>query len=237
MPPGRAALIIVGHAHAKANMPDIDSQIDALSLNRSEPLIICDADEVLIEFVRPLERFLEQEGFRLDLKSFQLTGNVRNAATGAAASQEQVSTLIGRYFDEKVDTAVPVEGACEAVTALGAKARLVVLTNVGEAHRARRAAALRQAGLDLPVLANRGAKGPAVARIVDRHRAPIVFIDDLPPHHASVAEQAGHVYRLHFVADPRLARLVDAAEHAHSRFDRWPSGVAHILDHLKTLGH
>ena len=69
--------------------------------------------------------------------------------------------------------------------------------------------------------------------IIERYGAgTTVFVDDLPVHHASVAKHAPEVYRLHMVAEPRLAPAVPAAEHAHARIDDWPTATGWILERL-----
>ena len=50
-------------------------QIDALDLVPGRPLVVSDADEVLVQFVAGLELYLETQGLWLDLQSFALTGD------------------------------------------------------------------------------------------------------------------------------------------------------------------
>src|SRR3546814_7955502 len=60
-----------------------------------------------------------------------------------------------------------------------------------------------------------------------------VFVDDLAEHHASVAEIAPEVFRLHMVAEPRLARHVPPAPAAHARIDRWADALPWIMEPLQ----
>ncbi|HJO64441.1 MAG TPA: HAD family hydrolase, partial [Sphingomonas sanguinis] len=48
-----------------------------------------------------------------------------------------------------------------------------------------------------------------------------VFVDDLAQHHASVAEHAPQVHRLHMVSEPEMAPHVPPAPDAHARIDDW----------------
>ena len=192
------------------------------------PLILCDADEVLIEFARPLQGFLAERGLMLDFASFALTGNIRRERDGVALEKGMVRQLISAYFEAHVDAVMPVEGACEGIRRLSEWADILVLSNVPQHLKHRRSEALRASGLPLEVVSNTGPKGPAVARLIDGGSRPAVFIDDLPLQHASVAEHAPQVHRVHFVADPRLARLVAPAEHCHRRIDRWRECVDYL---------
>jgi hypothetical protein len=81
---------------------------------------------------------------------------------------------------------------------------------------------------------NSGGKGVPARAIVERYGASrAAFVDDLPIHHASVAKHAPDVWRLHMVAEPRLAPAVPPAEHAHARIDDWDSAVPWLLERLQ----
>ncbi len=190
-------------------------------LNPDRPLLIVDADEVLLRFAEHLEDFFLSEGYELRLDSFQITGNVYEQKTDVAASADTVKNLIGAFFDKRVESVPPVPGAAEALSSLANRYQVAVLTNVPAHCRARRETALKELGFDYPVLSNAGPKGPAMSELSSRTKQITAFVDDLPPHHASVAEHAPSVHRVHFVADPRLARLIDKAADAHTRIDDW----------------
>lgn len=203
------------------------------TLNPSRPILIVDADEVLLRFAEHLEDFFVCEGFELRLDSFQITGNVYEQASGLVASAETVKELIGAFFEKRVESVPPVAGAADALSALASDYQIAVLTNVPHHCRARREQALKELGFDYPVLSNAGAKGPAMKELSATTKAITAFVDDLPPHHASVAKHAPDVHRIHFVADPRLAALIDKAEHAHARIDEWQDLESYLTSLLR----
>lgn len=202
---------------AKANFP------------MHRPLLICDADEVLVHFVAPFEQFLAREGYLLSLETFALSGNIRRRTTGEAASEEQVRTFLFNFFETSLESAPAVTGAAAALGAIAQIADIVILTNIDEAHRQRRAAALAALGMPYPVLANQGGKGKAVKSLVQERRAPALFVDDFASHHKSVASIAPSVHRLHFIADARLHGIAPAAPDAHARIDAWDEALPYIL--------
>ncbi len=59
---------------SKAIHPDVLAQLDELDLDAATPLVISDADEVLIEFMVALERYLERNDMFFDWSSFALSG-------------------------------------------------------------------------------------------------------------------------------------------------------------------
>lgn len=202
--------------------------IDGLKLDPAVPLVICDADEVLVQFLVGLERFLLRRNRKLVLKTFAIHGNVLDMISGETVTHDEVTQLLKDFFAYDTERLDPVPGAADALNELRKSAQIVILTNLPETSRDTRRAHLASLGMDYPVIAGKGPKGPIVRQLVEGITAPIVFIDDLPPHLTSVAEEAPHVFRLHFVADRRLARLLDPARDAHRRIDDWPTAKAWI---------
>jgi hypothetical protein len=212
------------------------AQLETVRLATDRPLLICDADEVLFAFLQGLERFLQDNSMELRLESFALTGNIRHRASGIALEPQEVRDVIHRFFEERTEALLPVEGAAAALGILSERMQIVVLSNVPLEQREARQNALRRHGMDYPLIANTGKKGWAVAHLADPLAAPVVFVDDIPHNIASVAEEASQVIRLHFIADPRLAALIGQAEQAHARYDTWPEARHFIEDQLTRQG-
>jgi len=220
---------------ALSPMPDdVAKQIAALTLRRDRPLIICDADEVLFMFLAGLERFLNRRQLWLDMRSFALTGNIKHQDDNSPLDGAAVKDLLEEFFDSETAHLDPAPGAALALAELSREAEIVILSNIAMAHRDGRIAALAKHGMDYPLIANQGAKGPAVAALVGANKNPVVFIDDLPPNHQSVADHAPQVRRIHMIADHRLRGLIPAAKTAHVRHDEWDDAKRDIAGHFKS---
>ncbi|MAG95530.1 MAG: hypothetical protein QF797_00050 [Alphaproteobacteria bacterium] len=216
--------------------PEVATQLAALELDPKRPLIISDADEVLFEFMAGFVAFIEENGCYFDWASFALTGNVRECESERALDQDEVHELLQAFFDDRADRLDPVPDAAEALAALAKRAQVIVLSNVPKDSIAARQRSLRNNNMDYPLIANSGTKGPAVRVLAEQVQAPVLFIDDIPHHHTSVARAVERVIRLHFVADPRLARLLEPAEDSHHRADTWPAARAFIEERLTEAG-
>lgn len=204
------------------SLPDFTrAQIEGLDLPAGRPLVISDADEVLVRFAEPLEGFLGDRGLFFEFSDYRLVGNVRRRADNVAVERGELFDLIDDFFAEQVDRLPIVDGAAEALSTLAKDANVVILTNVPDTYRERRARAFREFGLDFPVIANSGLKGAAVRALAGVSRGPVAFIDDIDKHIAAVAEHVPESYRVHFVADERLAAVCERAEHSHHRSDCW----------------
>lgn len=217
---------------------EVEEQIRALSLTPGRPLIISDADEVLVQFAAGLDIFLRERDLYFDIASFAITGNVRRLSDDEAIDAAEVQSLLQIFFRERTEHLPAVPGAAEALEKLSTRAHVVVLTNIPAEQRDARIRGLAKHGINYPVIANSGLKGFAVRRLADLvGDAPVLFLDDIPHNITSVAEEASDVHRIHFVADPRLAKLLKPAEHCHHRIDDWDSAHDYIDAHLGSFGH
>ena len=215
-------------------MSEAFSLAAALSrLERGRPLVIVDADEVVLRFVHGFDHYLRRNGLYLDLGSYRLHGNVKRIDDDAAVLDVEVTALL-EEFRSDLDWLEPVDGAREALAALGARAQLAVLTNITPAQAVPRARNLTALGIECPLVSNAGPKGAAVKHLAQHVSATSFFVDDIPQHIASVAEAAPQVTRIHLVGDEKLKPLLPPAKDAHFYAPDWPAARRFIEEQLDT---
>jgi len=207
----------------------VHEQLADISIHGERPLLICDADEVLVQFVTAVEAWLIDRGFRLDMKTLAITGNVTRIDTGEVLSGEEVGQKLQEFFETGMEHQQAVPGAPETLARLSDSHEVVILSNVPPHLRAERQRGLKREGFDYPVIANHGHKGPAARVLAEQSGQPVFFIDDLPPNHTSVAEHVPHARLIHYVADPRLHTLMPTAKEAHIRAQDWAEIESYIL--------
>ncbi|MEI9427537.1 hypothetical protein [Mesorhizobium sp. Cs1299R1N3] len=183
--------------------PETARQIEELAAD-DRPLLVLDVDDVVLEFIRPFPHFLKARGYGLTLASFRLTGNIAETASGRLIEQPEVMALLGDFFDAQADWQSITDGAAEALTGLGDRAEIILLTAMPHRHRAVRRAHLDALGLSYPLLTTEMAKGPAVARLRGKTGRPVVFVDDQPANLASVRESVADANLFHLMADNSL---------------------------------
>jgi hypothetical protein len=201
-------------------------------VSNSRPLLICDADEVLLKFADGFDRFLRQRGLYLDFASYRLHGNVRRAETNETPLDIEVTAILDEFRAE-LDGLEAADDALAVIGELTPLLDVVVLTNINAAQASARRRNLSALGLNVPLLVNSGWKGAAVKQLAGRSGKPVFFMDDIPQHHASAAELAPDVWRVHFVADARLNPLMPTSPHAHLRAQTWRDADAFIRAQLK----
>lgn len=197
----------------------------------TRPLLITDCDEVLLHMVAHFGAWLDEAhdiAFALDHHDFGRA--LTRRADGSLVTAEEVWPLLDGFFATEMHRQTVVPHAREALAAIGAVADIVVLTNLGEHCHAGRVAQLEAVGIRHRVVCNQGGKGRPVADLVAEYRpSATVFVDDLAQHHGSVARHAPEVWRLHMVAEPRVAMHRPPAPHAHARIDDWAEALPWIV--------
>ena len=201
----------------------------------TRPLLISDCDEVLLHMVSHFEAWLdERHGIDFALESGEFATALTDRATGETIPKDDIWPLLGGFFSTEMHRQTLVPGAAEALGRIGEMADIVILTNLNDEAHGWRVDQLAGHGINHRVICNQGGKGvPVKALIEERGPAPVVFVDDLPVHHASVARHAPHVWRLHMVAEPRLAPNIPTSVDAHARIDDWPTATDWIVDRLQ----
>ena len=193
------------------------------------PLVICDVDEVIVHFTRDFEDYIGLHGLWLDTSSFALNGNIRHRETNIPTPEAQVAELIGTFFEQRTRHMQEIDGAVESLLAFGAKADVVLLTNLPHTAGDHRRENLKSHGLPYPVVTNSGPKGPAIRNITDRGGKPVVFIDDSPSYIASAHEYAPEVQLVHFLHDDRFARHIEPLEYVTLRTASWAEIRAFVM--------
>jgi hypothetical protein len=210
---------------------EISNQIETLELDPDRPLVISDADEVLLQFMRQFEVYLDRNEMWIDLSSFKLQGNIKYKGSDEVVDMMN-RNIIDDFFAAETLNFSPVDGAAEALTALSKEAQVIILTNLPIAQKNERQINLSKHGMDYPVIVGSGLKGPAVKSLGDKINAPLFFLDDIPHNINSVAEYVPMSGRIHMIADPRLSKLIGAAEGASARIDQWQEAQNWILDKI-----
>ena len=210
-------------------------QIDQIDLAPSRPLVIVDADEVLLQFVRGLERFLERQNMYIDLNSYRLLGNICHTDTQTAIDRDTLKGLLGDFFAQETEHLDPVPGAADALNSLSGQAQIVVLTNIPLEHKAARADNLARHGMPYPIVSNQGLKDQALMGFSKRVDGPIIFLDDIPHHLLAAQKAVADCICIHLIGDPRLSALMTEEIAGLYRAQNWRDAQRYIenklLDH------
>ncbi|UJW73342.1 hypothetical protein [Rhizobium sp. SL42] len=153
-----------------------------------KPLIVCDVDDVVLQFATPFAAFLESCGHRLIPRSFKLTGNIVSSLDETVLDAPAVQSLIDEFFMAQESWQTPFAEAVEVLHSLAGAADLVFLTAMPPRHVDARRRLLDQLTLRYPLIAADEAKGPLVAALHADRSLPVAFVDDMAHNLHSVGE-------------------------------------------------
>jgi hypothetical protein len=207
-------------------------EVETLHVDPDRPLIVVDVDEVLGLFMRGFEVFVGGHGLEMRIDRFALFQNLYRPGEATHVDVSHGRRLFDAFFACDPHRMDVVPGAASALAGLADCATIVILSNAPEVCRATRARWLAENGLPYPLVIGAGPKGPTVAALASRTRAPTAFVDDLLPNLDSVEAEAPHVHRFQSVADERLRPFAPSAPDRHPRFDSWVDlapAIAHAL--------
>lgn len=187
--------------------PETARQIEELAAD-DRPLLVLDVDDVVLEFIRPFPRFLDERGFHLTINSFRLTGNIAEMAGGRLIEQKEVGALLDEFFEAQAQWQEVTDGAAAALDKLGEDVEIVLLTAMFHRHRAARRAHLDTLGFHYPLLTTEMAKGPAVAKLRGIKNRPVAFVDDQPSNLISTRESVEDAHLFHLMADNSLRQFL-----------------------------
>lgn len=163
------------------------------------PLVVCDVDDVVLEFVMPFQRFLESLGHRLEPRSYRLHGNIISTIDQRPLADALVTQLILDFFEAQEDWQTPFGDAVKSLKTLGDDADVVFLTAMPPRYTEMRRRLLDRLDLTFPLLATESPKGPVVRQMHGRRGLPLAFIDDMAHNHVSVAESVPECLLVHLM--------------------------------------
>ena len=208
------------HADDREIPARVMAELEAAEVERGRPLLVVDADEVLVEFAAHFRVYCEGRGLSFALTEYSLDTALRGP-DGAVLTRDQIAPLIWGFIEDHTHEQWEIPGAAAALSALSGAAQVVVLTNAPAKMRAARIANLRDLGMDYPVVMNEGGKGRALRWLAARADAPMVFVDDSAAQLGSAAKHAGGTTLVHLVGSDLVRDIVPPSEVAHHHPGTW----------------
>jgi hypothetical protein len=209
--------------------------VDALGRSR-KPLIICDIDEVVMEFLDPLQAYLASVEHRLHPDSFRLHGNIRRIADDVCATNEEVDAFEEAFFASQDKWQTPVRGAHDVLASLRDEADIIFLTAMPPRHGVLRRTLLDLHGFGYPMVATQEAKGPVAASLIGMRDVPSVFIDDIARNLHSVRDHAPACLLVHLMANDIFRALAPDPGKDVQKARDWSHAGELIRAHFNSIG-
>ncbi|MBB3591605.1 hypothetical protein FHX08_001949 [Rhizobium sp. BK529] len=196
------------------------------------PLIVCDVDDVVLQFIDPFQLYLQSLGHEFLPRSFHLHGNIVSLADGQVLEDQHVSRLIAEFFEAQESWQTPFDPVVSILEQLSRNADILFLTAMPPQFSAHRRRLLDSTGLAFPMLASEQPKGPVVQALHGGRDLPVVFIDDMAHNLRSVKEHVEDCLLIHLMPDSPVHRFAPPASEDIARARDWAHAAELIDRHL-----
>ena len=213
--------------------PNTKKQISNLNIDPNLPLMIFDADEVLVHFAEPFATYIKKHNHRLHLTGYRLDNAIKKADTDEVADPDTAKDLVWGFINEETKSQPAAKGAPQALKKLQAFAQIIILSNVPHSVHDDRVANLKSLNMDYPLISNEGMKGPAVKEILRNHKAQSFFIDDNPYQVESVYNDNQQTVCVHFSVCDLVKSYMPKAVGASIEPTSWEDLVTQLIGYLK----
>ena len=205
-------------------------KLTTFKIINDKPLIVCDADEVIFDFMNSFETYLHSKGLYFNWKSYALEGNILNDKN-QALSKNQITNIIHNFFMCRTESMDLVEGAVKSLQKLSRKYNIIILSNIPFKFYEKRKIALKKYGINFPFFANTGPKGKAVKYLSDIHKGQTWFIDDSPYQIKSVKLEEENISTILFIGNSKLEALIKNKKKYCDYFsNKWKDNIKTILN-------
>ena len=195
--------------------------INHIKFSKKLPLLILDADEVLVYFAIPFSKFLEKNGWELKLSDYRLDNAIFNKTDKVLASEKKYKNLINKFIEEETYKQPAIEDAANELTKIKKIAQIIILSNVPQKYKKDRIYNLRKNNLDYPLICNEGCKGKALQLLSEKTNKKIIFVDDNPYQIRSAARYAPKIIRIHFTICELVKSVMPQSKYANYEPKNW----------------
>tara|TARA_B110000014_G_C20106794_1_gene582164 strand:+ start:532 stop:1203 length:672 start_codon:yes stop_codon:yes gene_type:complete len=202
---------------------EVLNQIGNLNINRNKPLLISDADEVILNFVQAFETYLNSIGLYYDLSSYALFGNIKKIKENIAIENDQITKHITDFYNLHTEE---ISFVNESIKYLGKikndlDCQIIVVSNLPHHNREKREISFRKNGLDFPIISNSGLKGLTIKEIAKNQKNKIFFIDDISANLLSAYNEVDGIKLIHYISDKRLEKLASTPKEVDFKAKDW----------------
>jgi hypothetical protein len=199
---------------------------------RDGPLIVCDVDEVVLEFISPFTAFLRANNHDLLPRSFRLHGNIVSLLDGSEPDDDAIAAFQESFFSSQDLWQTPAERALETLEALSEDADVVFLTAMPPRHQTVRRTLLDRLGFAFPMIATEEPKGPVVAQLHGNRTLPVVFLDDIQRNLLSVREHVPDCFLVTMMANADFRAFAPPPAEGIVSANDWDDAAKLIRKHI-----
>ena len=201
-------------------------------VDKNLPLLICDADEVLFEFMHSFERYLNENNMYFTYKSFKLSGNIYTKDNNDIIEESRIPNIISDFFKSYTSKMPLIIGAKETLNTLKKHLNIIILSNIPEESANDRICLLKKNDMDFNFISNKGPKGEICKELEKLTNNKVFFIDDLPNQIKSVKLNTTKITTIHFLQNKKLLEIIPRVKYSDFNAKNWDEIKKIILNNI-----
>ncbi|MDA9655190.1 hypothetical protein N9T15_01925 [Pelagibacteraceae bacterium] len=198
-------------------------------LNDNKPLLVCDADEVIFDFMTSFEKYLNNQNLYFSWNSYALEGNILDNNNNQI-HKDFIKEIINEFFKANTCTMNLMKGAKNSLKKLSSAFNIIVLSNIPFDFYDDRLKALKNNNLNFPFYANKGPKGKIMKKIAREFKNNVWFIDDSPFQVKSVQQAEKRIKTILFVGNSKLEKLIQSRKYWDFFSNKWKKNEEILLN-------
>ena len=205
--------------------------LNTLKISSEKPTLICDADEVIFDFMYEFELYLKTKNLSFNWKSYALQGNILRLDS-TRLNGEEIKLLINSFFKSCTINMRLIKDVAKTLKKVSRFFNIIILSNIPFEYYNLRKKALQINNLNFPFFANIGQKGTASANICKMNNKQTWFIDDSPHQVLSVKKKEPKIKTILFIGNNKLANHVKNKRNCDFYSTNWINNEKILLKNL-----
>ena len=204
----------------------------SLKIDNNLPLLICDADEVIFEFMENFDNYLQLNDMYFSYESFKLNGNIFNKKNNIAINNIYIPSIISKFFEEYALKMPLIKGAKSALKKLSKVMNIIILSNIPKTYAANRIQCLNSNDMHYQLISNDGPKNIKCLELEKLTNKKVFFVDDLPNQISSVSSNCKNITTIHFLQNKKLLKIVPEVKNCDYKVNNWEEILKIIYNNI-----
>ena len=204
----------------------------SLKIDNNLPLLICDADEVIFEFMENFDNYLQLNDMYFSYESFKLNGNIFNKKNNIVINNIYIPSIISKFFEEYALKMPLIKGAKSALKKLSKVMNIIILSNIPKTYAANRIQCLNNNDMHYQLISNDGPKNIKCLELEKLTNKKVFFVDDLPNQISSVSSNCKNITTIHFLQNKKLLKIVPEVKNCDYKVNNWEEILKIIYNNI-----
>ena len=203
-----------------------------IHIDKNLPLLICDADEVIFNFMDSFDEYLNKNDMYFSYTTFKLNGNILKRTNNKAVNSTEIPNIISNFFKNYALIMPLIRDAKEILKELSSLVNIIILSNIPSTSSLSRINCLKNNDMNYTFISNEGPKNTKCLELEKLTNKQVFFIDDLPNQISSVSNSCKNIITIHFLQNKKLIKIIPEVKDCNYKVNNWKDVKKIILNNI-----